>query len=131
MQASNSLLRYWFPFILYSAAILFVSTRPLAHLPRFPMNDKVMHYLEYCLYGFLLARILLHRFKTIRVAPALWAWLGVACFAFLDETAQRFAAGRQPDVWDWAADVAGGLCGIAAYLLIRLLLDRMKVKQRC
>lgn len=128
-QAVNSLLRYWFPFIFYSLAILFVSTRPLAHLPPFPMNDKVMHFMEYSVYGFLLVRIFWHRLPKSRMPTALWAWLGVACFAALDETAQIFAAGRQPDVRDWAADVAGGLCGIAAYILIRRLLDRVTLKQ--
>lgn len=129
MQASNSILRYWFPFILYAAAILFVSTRPLATLPPFPMNDKIMHFMEYSLFGFLLARTFLHRFPRFRITPALWAWFGVACFAAIDELSQITAAGRQPDVRDWAADMAGGLCGIAAYLLIRLLLSRRTRKQ--
>jgi len=129
MQALTSMLRYWIPFILYSAIILFFSTRPLSHLPRLPLSDKIIHFLEYSLYGALLARLLLQRFPRTWIRPSLLAWFGVALFAVLDETVQNFVAGRQADVWDWMADVTGGLFGITCYLMIRHIYMRMRTQE--
>lgn len=120
------MIRYWVPFILYAAIILFVSTRPSSQLPPLPVDDKVLHFTEYCLFGALAIRVVLRRLQFQWLRSAAIAWCGVAFFALLDENVQRLASGRQTDPWDWAADVLGGLVGIGVYLTMRYCITRLR-----
>lgn len=72
---------------------------------------KLAHFSEFCLLGVLLSWWLGMRLKTLRscVFPALIAGILIAC---VDETIQRFAAGRNPSMKDVGIDTAGLAVGI-------------------
>jgi len=128
-MSSTSTFRYWIPVVVYAVLIIVLALRPAGDLPRWPINDKLIHFAEYALFGCLLFRLLHRNLKaTLRLALGMTA-LGVALFALLDETLQRFAPGRTPDIRDWVVDILGAGCGIAIYLLVRHILD-YRAKQR-
>lgn len=102
----------------YVTLIFAVSS--VSHLPGpdlFPHVDKVAHFVEYAILGFLIGRA----FR--RAAPIFIAryWLGLAIIAavaigLLDEAFQSTVPGREPSRYDFLADVAGAAAGQLALL---------------
>jgi VanZ family protein len=45
----------------------------------------------------------------------------IALYGAFDELTQAFVRNREPDLYDWLADLAGALLGIAAYSVARQL----------
>jgi VanZ family protein len=107
--------------LLVAAMIFAASSRSVVAAPGFQNSDKVAHFGAYGLLATLLCRCGRGRFA------GLWALLGASYFGLTDEWHQSFVAGRDCDVWDWAADTLGaglavGLyCGWGSY---RALLER-------
>ncbi len=120
----SRLLRYSIPFVFYGALILFVSSRSGDQLPSYPLPDKILHFLEYFLFGALLFRVL----REWGLGPAKRLWgsclIGLILFAFLDETIQSVTAGRDADWRDGFADVIGGWTGALVYYGIKRIFDR-------
>jgi len=107
----NVFLRYHLPAVLYAVAILAVSSIPNLKTPeiRFLARDKVAHFLEYAVFAFLAFRSLAHLGLGRRAGRvALLTLLLLAAFAVVDELLQGLIPGRQADVRDCAADLAGG-----------------------
>ena len=80
------------------------------------IDQNLLHYPEYALLGFLLARALQAErpgrpsFKVAVIALALSALFGMS-----DEFHQAFVPNRVPDVVDWYHDVIGAAAGVAAW----------------
>jgi VanZ family protein len=110
----------WLPVVLLEALVLFLSSR--SHLPMpatIPHLDKVAHFTEYGLLGWLLRRALAMTLPGGRgatgIAIVLLALLGAG-----DELFQGTVPGRDSSPWDWLGDLLGGTTGaIAAWLRAR------------
>ena len=91
------------------AALLFgLSSLPAGSTPAspfsFPGDDKVVHAALYAVLGGLL------RLALGRTGPAIAI---AAAYGASDEVHQAFVPGRDADVFDWFADVAGAVLGAA------------------
>ncbi len=108
------ILKFWFPVILYSGMIFTISSRPNLHLPFqgiLPV-DKILHAIEYGIFGFLLARAVR---KTIpfwqRRVIIVMVTAGAIAYGMTDEWHQSFVPGRDCSFFDLMADGVGGFLG--------------------
>lgn len=114
---------YFFPLLAYGALIFYGSSqsRWLFEPPDFFSADKVYHFLEYGIFGVLLARVL----KAYDVPPSFRGkMIGVLVISFLygasDEFHQWFVPGRFATFGDVLADsLGGGLGGVIFFKLTR------------
>ena len=88
--------------LFYMAAIFALSSLPGSEVGIPAPWDKLAHFTEYALLGFLLGR----GTGNVPLAFALAALYGVS-----DEVHQAFVPGREASVFDWLADAAGALIG--------------------
>ena len=112
-------LKFWFPVLLYSGIIFYVSSLPDLKPPtEGPLSDKIWHIFEYLPYGFLMARALDRSLsRSVSVGPLA---LVLAClYAASDEIHQLFVPGRFGSVLDFAADFIGSGLGIIVFLSLK------------
>lgn len=112
-------LKFWFPVLVYSAIIFFVSAQPNLELPLGGLiSDKVYHAGEYVFLGFLFCRAL---YGTYGYWPKgkvlLVVFLFCSLYGVSDEFHQIFVPGRQADAGDWLFDTLGGFLGGWVYPL--------------
>jgi len=106
-------LRFWFPVVLYSGIIFYVSSIPNLKPPiSVVWGDKVFHIIEYIPFGFLVARAFVNTIDELTWGKA---WFLVISIAFLygvsDEIHQIFVIGREVSLVDIIADSIGGFLG--------------------
>lgn len=109
----RNFLTYHLPLMLYSAAILTLSLQSDLRTPQveFLAFDKVAHFVEYALFALLCHRSFTNLSDRIQLRQAfLMSLLFLSLFALVDETVQRFAPGRDPDLFDYLTDLLGGTC---------------------
>ncbi|MEX2181039.1 MAG: VanZ family protein [Gemmatimonadaceae bacterium] len=100
----------WLPPAVFAALILVATSWPDLDLGRIPNQlDKLGHLLMYGVFGALVLRA---TSRPRSWATLVWAWVGIALFAALDEWHQEFISGRGASLGDWAADVVGALAGL-------------------
>lgn len=114
-------LRAWLYFIVFCCLITFLSHQPgdPSRIPPFPHFDKLIHFIEYFVFGILLQRALTAQafsfleanFKRVTAVVL----LVTAVFAAFDEVHQYFVPFRTMDIWDWLADLAGASFAILVY----------------
>ena len=101
----------WVPVLVLEALVLFLSSRPHLALPStIPNLDKVAHFAEYAVLGWLLRRALSMTFPGGRGATAV-AIVLVALLGAGDELFQGTVPGRNSDPRDWLSDLLGGTTG--------------------
>ncbi len=108
----RNMLTYHVPVILYAGAVIAVSSVPNLKTPsvRFFAVDKLAHFIEYAMFGFLTFRSFSRLKEGIGVNLALLlSILFLSIFAVVDEYHQRFIPGRQADVADVATDLLGSV----------------------
>jgi VanZ family protein len=109
----RSFARYQLPAFVWAALIFFVSS--LSRVPSLPRGllswDKAAHFVEFAIFGFLLARA----FRG-RLVPALVVGVG---WGVLDEIHQLFVVGRSSSVYDAMADAVGVIAAVGVVLLFR------------
>jgi len=123
---SRSFSRYRLPLYLYIVGIFALSSIPSDSIPSvsapFPI-DKVAHFVEYAIFGFLLFRAVLS-FGRI---PAKWsAALVIFCAAALgavDESYQ-ILIGRDSSVYDWVFDCLGAAVALWCLALYTKVQER-------
>jgi VanZ family protein len=98
----------WVGAVAWAALLFWLSslpggTAPVSPFP-FPGDDKVVHAGAYAVLGGLL------RVAIGRTGPAIAL---AAAYGASDEFHQAFVPGRDADVFDWFADVAGAVLGAA------------------
>ncbi|MDD3012969.1 MAG: VanZ family protein [Candidatus Gastranaerophilales bacterium] len=112
------------PAAVYNGMIWFLSSRTL------PVNignfDKSLHLIEYCIFGFLLAFAFELTRKNFN-PPAKYCIIFGSIAGGIDEFHQYFVPGRSFDIFDFMADVAGIVVGIAVWLLFIKLLSYLKL----
>ncbi|MCK4640510.1 MAG: VanZ family protein [Candidatus Marinimicrobia bacterium] len=114
--------KYKIPAILYSILIFFLSSIPQSKLPpvRLFSFDKIVHLIEYLLYGMtlMLAYSRSTSDKIIHNAFKLSLMTGII-YAATDEIHQLYVPGRDCSIFDFAADAAGVFLGV--YLFSKII----------
>ena len=110
-------IKYYIPSYLYAGLIFALSSYSLVVPPSLPsFSDKWIHFFEYAIFGFLLARSFFHAntglYKRYFIILALLA--GSIC-GFLDEYYQSFVPLRGLEALDLLADTVGILTGALIY----------------
>ena len=126
MPVENRKLRLGMTIVL---TLYWVALFTATHLPKIPeplefkqVSDKLEHYVAYAGLGFLVAaRQALGVGMSWRRAGGIW--LLIAAYGACDEITQ-IPVGRDADLRDWFADLAGAAFGIAALSLIRAVFVR-------
>ena len=115
---SLKFLKFWFPVILYSAIIFYISSWENLGTPIPGLYiDKVFHLLEYIPFGFLLTRALTGT-KEGRVSVFfILVVLLTFGYGLSDEFHQSFVPGRESTLGDALADTIGGTLGCWFYFL--------------
>ena len=116
VRSATSIAIYWLPVFTYVGLIFSLSTiRGAGTSWLFPNMDKVMHLLEYSLFGLLLGRAVRFTLSGSKRWVATVATLALgASVGGLDEFYQSFVPTRTSSVADWATDVAA--VGLAVLL---------------
>ena len=111
-------IRYWLPVIIYATAIFVVSSiqEPLKGVELFPYSDKLLHFIEYAIFAFLMIRALGslrsdHKILYLRRA----AVAIVVFYGFTDEIHQCFVPQRDMSIFDLLSDTLGALVGQAFF----------------
>lgn len=109
------------PLAVYWLVLFVLTSLPASKLPETNINDKVEHYIAFCVLSILLTLTFQFqkRIAALYKRPYLFSILLVAFYGMVDELHQSFIPGRFCDAKDWMADVLGGLAGIAIVLLIK------------
>ena len=109
---------YWVPTIGYCLLIFVLSSISKGVYMPSPFGvDKVVHFVEYGILGFLLARSILG-FQSSLSSKLLvsLAVVLVIVYGISDEVHQAFVPGRNASSWDVLADGLGGLMGAVLYV---------------
>ncbi len=95
--------------LIYWPAIFILAHIPIPELVRkVGVSDKVLHFIAYLVLVFLLWFAVSPDMKVNwRRAAAWWVLLVIVWYGVIDEVLQGFVAGRNCDVWDFFADLAG------------------------
>jgi len=113
---------YGGPVIAYGALIYYLSSlsRFPEEVPSFFAIDKVAHFFEYYIFGWLTCRWLTHseRFFFQRNFLLLSILLGVS-YGLSDEWHQSFVPGRDASLWDAIFDAVGITVAAFTYRFIR------------
>ncbi len=119
MHDPRSNLRYWMPLVLWILSILLVSSIPGSTMSRvgFEVQDKVAHFLEYSILGFLVGRWERNQYGHGWIRSVVTSLLLGSSIALLDEAYQGWIPGRTPSAMDWLADLAGISLGLAFSLI--------------
>jgi VanZ family protein len=108
-------LKYWFPVLAYASLIFLLSSMPKPPdvLPFvFPHSDKLKHFLEYALFGYLVLRALYYSKKDTRILALRTAAIIISfVYACSDELHQYFIPGRHMELLDILSDTFGACVG--------------------
>lgn len=97
----------------YSAALFTITHLPRLRIPgRIPQSDKLAHFLAYALLALLLWKFVATFRRAMSARVAWLLLLGIGAYGALDEWLQSFV-GRDMDVRDWLADMAGAAAMLA------------------
>ncbi len=110
-------LRYWLPVVLYAGLITFMSSLSSTgvEVPSFffGLEDKVIHAIEYGIFGILWYRAYVYAAgRTMASYATILAIISSALFGMTDEVHQYFVPLRHADVWDLVADTIGATIGV-------------------
>ena len=115
---------YKIPAVLYSGLIFALSSSSLEEAPKIEIYgfDKLVHSLEYIVYGMtLMLALTTSRSERLRRNAALLAIIIGILFAASDELHQYFVPGRHCSLFDLLADSIGVVAGVWIYQTNSLL----------
>ncbi|MEK6645811.1 MAG: VanZ family protein [Candidatus Firestonebacteria bacterium] len=102
-------IKYWLPVIIYSGTIFTLSS--FSHIPGpelFPNGDKLIHFIEYGILSFLIARAFRHSSKqSFKVNAIYLAIILASLYGLTDEIHQAYVPGRDCSFYDWISDLSG------------------------
>ena len=110
--------KYWFPVLIYSGIIYFLSAQSKLQVPGAEIGfDKFAHLAEYGPFGWLITRAVKnYRPKWSLAAIGGLVMLLIFAHALADEFHQSFVPGRDSSIFDALADLGGGAFGGWFYL---------------
>ena len=112
MTDKNPFWTYWVPVILYAGIIFTLSSFPLALPPGLQVRnvDKLIHMMEYGIFGYLLARAFLEASSSeLQKSFQMWAMIIAICYGFTDEIHQSFVPMRETSSIDLVCDGIGAI----------------------
>jgi VanZ family protein len=109
-------MRSYLPAVIWAVLILAVSSIPDLSAPGlgFSVTDKIAHFVEYFILGFLTARAI----STFVMEPLKIFWISstiTSGFGILDELHQLLIPGRTTEGLDMAADILGSVLAAALF----------------
>jgi VanZ family protein len=117
-------MRWWFPVVIYMAAIFYFSSLPDVPAPE-EVPDVSLHAVAY--FGLMLVTlraVARGRLEGVTLSALAVAWIITFLYGISDEWHQSFVPGRVPDVRDVVANGVGafaaGVCA-KAWVIIRRL----------
>lgn len=112
---SNPFLYVFLPLSIYWIFLFVLTTIPTDAIPQiFTSQDKIEHLIAYFILSYLLL-LSLHfqrKFQKLSQKPLIFALVFLIIYATVDEVHQIFVPGRFCDIYDWSADVLGGVIGL-------------------
>lgn len=114
----NLFIRYQLPAILYAIAIFVFSSIPTLSPPELGVSwdDKIYHFLEYAVFGYLCARAFYYqRNRVLRDFALIIALVVGSLYAVSDELHQSYVPERYADVADLLADVLGIVAAVVFF----------------
>ncbi|MEG8989549.1 VanZ family protein [Ignavibacteria bacterium 4148-Me] len=80
----------------------------------FTSQDKIEHLIAYFILSFLLTLSLHFQKKSVKISKnyLMFTVVFLILYATIDELHQFFVPGRYCDIYDWSADMIGGIIGI-------------------
>jgi VanZ family protein len=111
----------WFPVLVYAALIYLLSSFPIQVPVR---GDKVLHFLEYSLLGFLATRGFLLSYDLSKLWAGFLGALSGGLWGILDEFHQSFVPGRRASFGDVGADLLGSCAGALLFIYLGTWLFR-------
>lgn len=122
-------LRRLFPAIFWAVLIFIASSIPSDDIPSAPIFkfDKVIHLSIYFVFALLVYRGLADQHASTG-EPSRASWLTlliIGLYGASDEFHQFFVPGRSMDLFDWIADVGGGVLCIAVVVFLARRRARM------
>lgn len=110
---------YWFPVLAYMVLIFYMSSLPNASFnginSSFGLNDKIEHFVEYFVLGYLLFRLFRHYKKK---NPGIKAVAISALYGLTDEMHQLFVPSRVFSFNDLLYDFLGSLVSVIVFLVL-------------
>jgi VanZ family protein len=126
----NKVLLVYVPLCFYWIILFIATTIPGKYQPDLGVSDKIEHFAAYMVLAVLLSLTYTfqNKFNVLSDKPFLLTFLTIFSYGSIDELHQLFIPGRNFDLRDLAADIIGGLIGIAfVFLITRIsLLNRVK-----
>ena len=114
----SSSVKMWLPPCGFAALILLFSSTPGAYFPEHPdIINNAVHFLEFGILAFLLARTLHHVYSFSRISLFLWTTAICVSFGLLDEAHQFMVPERVFDLADLFFDTLGAAVGSAVFIL--------------
>jgi VanZ family protein len=108
---------------LWAILIFILSSISLPPEPEIPYLDKLVHFVEYGLLSYLLARALKKSASKLSLINIFFlAVIITLLYGITDEVHQSFVPNRTYDIHDIVADGVGGLAGAWVYFKHRVLL---------
>lgn len=114
----KGILIFWAPVLVWMAVIFTFSSIPAKNIPKIsiPNIDKLGHFVEFSILGFLLIRALSNSGFNINFTKTLILAIIIASlYACSDEWHQHFVRDRTPDTFDLITDFIGANAGIFLY----------------
>ena len=105
----------YLPLIFYWIVLFTLTTLPTSSLPSVGLSDKLEHILAYFGLSFLLYLTLFFQKKSFffKKNAALITLSIIILYGILDEVHQLLIPGRSCELYDFLADLLGGIIGIA------------------
>ncbi|MCZ4693701.1 VanZ family protein [Ancylomarina euxinus] len=120
--------------IIWAIVIFVLCSVPGDSLPHtsmieIPHFDKIIHFGLFFIMGIFLIAELRYQTKLNRISIAIFTFLLIAIYGGAIEILQeRYFINRSGDIWDLCADVAGGVCSVFMFPILKkqkdLLLNR-------
>ncbi|MFQ6092230.1 MAG: VanZ family protein [bacterium] len=109
------------PVILWALLIFAVSSIPDLSAPgaEFKLTDKTVHFIEFGVFGYLLASALAPSGVRLTKKRILVVLAVGALYGLLDETYQSFVPGRAADPFDVLADILGVCTALLLWHVLR------------
>ncbi len=113
-------IKYHLPALLYAVGIIAISSISNLKISRVNLIafDKLIHFLEYAIFAFLIFRSVYNISPKITLKRTLlFSALFLSFFALMDEVFQYFIPGRHSELFDFLTDIGGSLvvlslCGL-------------------
>lgn len=106
-------LKFWLPVYLYAGLIFIYSAQSsVAFVPEILYGDKLLHFVEYAILGYLIARAAKNSsFSKLRTNFRIFAVCAAFVYGVSDEFHQYFVPGREVEILDVLANGAGAFFG--------------------